>query len=379
MKPKVSKCCSLAVEVSSGKVYHPQLSLCGEGIPFLCDTTFRFLGAPVSIHNIQEETRTALTAKLERLLSLVDVTLVTSQQKVRLFRDAVCPCLIWDLSLADLPISWVKKNLDTLTTRYLKHWTGRGGQVCQHLSSLTAKMQSKGGLQLPSISTIFSIPGSSRDPLVHHLASQKTFAEASAQKQVFKPFQQVVEVMQENPEASRKILATQANDKVTQMDSSSCLQHCRSLTVQVQTARQFEDGTAKLWAQTVLTSPDHVMRFALNAVTDILPHSMNLSLWRKKPTAKCQLCPERQTLHHVLNHCSMALEGHAALQPAAWCRSCTAVPVCLKPPPTWLPGDSCPTWTILLLSAGCGYNRQHASHCHLERPNYHPNRVDHPF
>ena len=68
-------------------------------------------------------------------LSLVDATLVTSQQKVRLFRDAVCLRLTWDLSLADLPISWVEKNLDTLTTRYLKRWTGQGGQVCQHLSA----------------------------------------------------------------------------------------------------------------------------------------------------------------------------------------------------------------------------------------------------
>ena len=148
---------------------------------------------------------------------------------------------------------------------------------------------------------------SSRDPLVRHLASQKTLAEASTQRQVFKPFQQVVEVMQEDPGASQKTLAARAKDKVTQMDSSAHLQHCRSLTVQGQTARQFEDRAAELWAQTVLTSPDHVL--ALNAVTDTLPHNVNLSLWGKKPTAKCQLCSERQTLHHVLNHCSMALEG----------------------------------------------------------------------
>ena len=73
---------------------------------------------------------------------------------------------------------------------------------------------------------------------MHHLASQKTLAEASAQRQVFKPFQQVVEVMQEDPGASQKTLA---KDKVAQMDSSAHLQHCRSLTVQGQTARRFQD------------------------------------------------------------------------------------------------------------------------------------------
>ena len=49
------------------------------------------------------------------------------------------------------------------------------------------------------------------------------------------------------------------------------------------------------------------MWFALNAVADTLPHNANLHLWGKKSTSGCQLCPERQTLQHVLNHCSLAL------------------------------------------------------------------------
>ena len=42
----------------------------------------------------------------------------------------------------------------------------------------------------------------SRDSLVCHLATQRTLAEASVQRQAFKPFQQVIEMMQENPGAS---------------------------------------------------------------------------------------------------------------------------------------------------------------------------------
>lgn len=37
----------------------------------------------------------------------------------------------------------------------------------------------------------------------------------------------------------------------------------------------------------------------------------NLNLWRKiPPTPGCQLCHERQTLRHILNHCSVALQRH---------------------------------------------------------------------
>ena len=134
------------------------------------------------------------------MLSKVDATPLSSRQKLRLFRDAVRPRLTWDLSLANLPISWVEKNLDTLATKFLKRWTGlaKSANTCRLYLP-----KSKGGLQIPSISTTFkkiqcakaASLMSSRNSLVHHLASQQTLVKASAQQQAFKPFQRVVELM----------------------------------------------------------------------------------------------------------------------------------------------------------------------------------------
>ena len=153
----------------------------------------------------------ALLDKLETVLVNVDATLLTSHQKLRLYKDAVCPRLMWDLSLVSFPISWVEKQLDTLVTRFLKRWTGLAK------SADTSRLflpKSKGGLQLLPISTIFkelqcaraASLMTSRDPLIHHFATQKTLAEAPAQKQAFKPYQQVVDVMKEDPRESRKVL-----------------------------------------------------------------------------------------------------------------------------------------------------------------------------
>ena len=114
MKPKVSKCCSLAVQTFTGRVYNLQLQLCRQTIPFIGSGTFRFLGAPVTIHNSQEKARCALLEKLQTLLSKVGATLLTSRQKLRIHRDGFFPQLTWDVSTVDLPISWVKKNLDSL-------------------------------------------------------------------------------------------------------------------------------------------------------------------------------------------------------------------------------------------------------------------------
>ena len=72
---------------------------------------------------------------------------------------------------------------------------------------------------------------SSRDPLVRHLASQKTLAETSAVRQNFRPYQQVGEVLRENPGANRKAIA-QVKRVVVQADMRVHLEPCRSLVVQ---------------------------------------------------------------------------------------------------------------------------------------------------
>ena len=95
---------------------------------------------------------------------------------------------------------------------------------------------------------------------------------------------------------------------VVQADTHVHLDQCRSLVVQGQTARQFYDWAANLWSQAVKVLPDHVTKFALNSVTNILPHNANLHLWEKKPSATCQLCPKRQTLQHIFIHCTTTLE-----------------------------------------------------------------------
>ena len=171
-------------------------------------------------------------------------------------------------------------------------------------------LKSLGGLQLPSPSTLYkklqcakAILMSSRDPFIRHLTTQDTVAEASAEKKSFKPYQQVVEAMS----ADRKAAADLAKEMVVERDTQTNLDHCRGLLVQGQMTRHFQDRAAELCSQ-VVRGLYHIMRFALNSMMNTLPHNSNLNLWRKMPTPGCQLCQERQTLHHILNHCSVALQ-----------------------------------------------------------------------
>ena len=102
MRANVPKCVSVAIKASTGKAYNPNLKLNNEPIPFLGETTFRFLGAPVAIHSTSDQSREHLVSKLMSMLEKIDATSITRQQKLKLFKVSICPRLTWDLSISDL-------------------------------------------------------------------------------------------------------------------------------------------------------------------------------------------------------------------------------------------------------------------------------------
>ena len=57
------------------------------------------------------------------------------------------------------------------------------------------------------------------------------------------------------------------------------------------------------WKHIIYQLPRGVLQFALNAATDTLPTLVNLQRWHiRSGNAKCPLCQNSQTLHHVLNY-----------------------------------------------------------------------------
>ena len=314
MKAKVPKCASLAIQASTGKSFDPSLKLHGDTIPYISNSTFRFLGAPVTTHNAMAEHKAALLEKLEDMLNKVDQTLLTRQQKLHLYSNGICPRLTWDMTITTLPISWIERNLETMATRYLKCWSGLAKSANTNRLYLP---KSSGGLQLPSITTMYKKTRcglaashmTSWDSTIRLLSSRKTMNEVKSTRAVFKPHQEVVEVMKEDPGASRKQLIRKSKQRINDADSTQRLEESRKLPVQGDIARRFNDRTPSIWADAIWSLPEKVMKFSLNAVQDTLPHNANLNLWKKQPSPNCTLCSKRQTLKHVLNHCPVALKN----------------------------------------------------------------------
>ena len=148
----------------------------------------------------------------------------------------------------------------------------------------------------------------SSDSTVWAIATQDTFHEAKLQRVLFRPHQVVVEVMKEDPVASRKHVVSRVKARIQAEDTAARLAHTTRLPVQGLTVREFEGCAAQIWSAAISSLPEWCFKFALNAVMDTLPHNANLYKWKKLSSPRCQLCGEHQFLAHVLNSCQKALD-----------------------------------------------------------------------
>ena len=179
MRAKVPKCHSLAIEASTGKRYDPGLQLNGEKIPFIADKTLKFLGGPIRVPQSTQEHREYLVNKLSLLLDRINETPVTRKQKLLLYKAGLCSCLNWDLSILELPISWVSSTLEAKATQFLKKWSGLAKSADPSRLYLPRNC---GGLQLPSLSLLYRKLRSSQaallltssDPVTRHVTTIKT-------------------------------------------------------------------------------------------------------------------------------------------------------------------------------------------------------------
>ena len=167
-------------------------------------------------------------AKITSMLEKVDATPITRQQKLKLFKVSICPRLTWDLSISDLPVSWLQSHLQPIATRFLKRWSGLARSADPNRLFLP---KSNGGLELPHLVTMYkklhaSKAGShmlSSDSSVRAIATQVTLRESQLQRASFRPHQVVVGVMEEDPGASRKTVLSRVKAKIQAEDTASRL------------------------------------------------------------------------------------------------------------------------------------------------------------
>ena len=107
----------------------------------------------------------------------VDKTLLSTQQKLLLFKLAICPHLTWDLSVNPFLVSWLESTLQPIATKFLKRWSGLAKSADTGCLFLPKE---KGSLELPSLVSLYkklrvakaAVYTCCRDPLVRVIATR---------------------------------------------------------------------------------------------------------------------------------------------------------------------------------------------------------------
>lgn len=313
MKAKVPKCCCLALRSSSSQPFDPKLSLSGTPIPYIGNGSIKFLGIHITLYPNHTSSRDKIYDKLQSLLTKLDKSLLTRKQKLRLYGIGICPRINWDLTVCNVPVSWLEKHLQPLVTKYLKKWSGLA--KCADTSRIYLP-KADGGLGLPSVYSNYrklqlsraSQLLMSKDATVRNLAKHEVDKESLGTRARFKPFNEAVECVSQLGKGKRKDVIRRAKGRVMEEDRQQRYEHATSLKHQGQLFNTVEDQAADLWANTIWSLSDAVFKFALNAAQDCLPHNQNLHLWKKKASSLCPLCHQNQSLLHVLNSCPIALQ-----------------------------------------------------------------------
>ena len=312
MKAKIPKCQCLAIKSGSGRAYDPNLMLSGTKLPFAGNKPVRFLGGVVQVPSTLDA-RPILQTKLHSLLSKIDQVPVTRKQKMLMFRLGVCPRISWDLTINSFPLTWLETSLDPLATRYLKSWLGLAKPGDPSRLFLPP---AHGGLGLPSISGLYkrlrvgkaSLLMASRDRGVQFVSRSTLDREAQAKVAKFKPATLVRQVLAADPGASSKSLSLRSKKCVQADEVAGRLAHAATLKVQGKIFEEVDTRASTIWSRAVQSLPSSLLKFALNAAQDTLPHNVNLSRWRNLADT-CKLCGGRQTLLHIYNNCRVALQS----------------------------------------------------------------------
>ena len=128
--------------------YDPQLQIGGKEIPFIHQSSMRFLSQEIFKDLSDKEIRSGVESKLINLLLTVDKDNVNSIAKLWIYENHILTRISWEFIIYCFLISFAH-NLQ-VATQYWKRWASL--PKCANLSILYRKRENK-GLQLKELTT----------------------------------------------------------------------------------------------------------------------------------------------------------------------------------------------------------------------------------
>ena len=86
------------------------------------DENFKYLGRYYNFEMEVSKHRDKAKMKIEDLMTSIDALPLHPKNKTQLYKHYVLSKISWDLTIANLGLTWVRNNLDNVVASYLRRW-----------------------------------------------------------------------------------------------------------------------------------------------------------------------------------------------------------------------------------------------------------------
>ena len=86
------------------------------------DESLVYLGRYFDFNMTNKDHKNILLSKTNELLNTIDNLPLHPKNKLLLYQRYVLSKISWHLTVADLPITWVKQNLDNIASKFIRSW-----------------------------------------------------------------------------------------------------------------------------------------------------------------------------------------------------------------------------------------------------------------
>ena len=251
-----------------------------------------YLGRYFDFHMSNKEHKTKLLDKTKEILNTIESLLLHPKNKLLLFQRYLLSKISWDLTVADIPITWVKENLDNVASQYIRFWLEI---PVSGTLEIIRQSRSKFGLSVTLPSDRYT---QCQVSFRNNLKSSKNV--------------DIVEIHK----VTRDKNITYDQYRSTR-DAIKCLREqsevrIDNLTLQglvLKSIKQFVDkGMINLWHKALSSLPANIYSYSIRYLNNTLANNTNLKRWGKTNSSTCPLHDHDQTLGHVIGGCKKALE-----------------------------------------------------------------------
>ena len=262
------------------------------------DEEFIYLGKTFSMNmktlNIENELKKDLRDYIENIHRLP----LHPKHKINIVVRYVYSKLRWRLTTYDISHTWVKQNLDSIVTEYLKRWLNlHQGANARHLFLPTSKF----GICL-------SLP---TDVLKACHLVKRSILKTSTNEEMRDLYKLTVKKHIEEDRLLNEREKTVANRLMRKETTEEIVKNLEGLKEQNTIMKQLKVlCTGKVitqWNEIAEQMTANTYKFARKALIFSLLINTNLKRWNRISSDKCLLCNGRQTQLHVLNNCVTAV------------------------------------------------------------------------